>query len=619
MKNIEKILLLTVVALFFSLIACEDDEAFVEKKPVITLVSPINKANGVDIAPSFEWEASDPNEKSLKYDFYLGLDSTKLFLQAENIIKTNYQLKDYKLRKDVSYYWRVVAKNGIQQKESEIWSFFSIPAPSAPVLVSPTEGSYVRDALTFKWDPVPAGEDETISYNVFFGKVNPPTEKIALVDDGSVEFTLDASTLELGKVYYWKVEATDLVNTSSSEIRSFKKLAPGSPDEPFLLTPVNKAAVQSGVALDWTDVVDPDGDAVSYDVYLDKVNPPVALAGNVTTSQYTTSALDANSAYYWYVVAKDPAGNATKSEVFGFSAVNSTPGFPGIHDFAVKDVLSLDETLVWDAAQGATSYDVYVDTVNPPVKKVASDITNTSYLVKNIDVPNNITNVKTYYVRVIAKDGSGNETHSFPVAFTPQMTGTITDARGAEVNNYKWVRVGTQIWMSENLRTKKLTNGSDLVITTTAAGVPNITAERYGEHPEGVEGFTPNWVNTYGRTYTTALARNPLLPPNGWHLPTKTEKDLLQTYTGQKPKDLLGLWYPWATDLYGLNFAPAGFSSTGGAAYRYSDEKDIAYFWIDGVTNGVWGISGNPSGNWVFREFPYNSVGILMSVRLIKD
>ncbi|TNJ45857.1 hypothetical protein KFZ70_09715 [Tamlana fucoidanivorans] len=627
MKHIKKILLFIVIVGIIPFVSCDDDDVMVEQKPNLTLVSPEDNSNGIDIAPSFEWKASDPNGRPLKYDFYLGMDSTKLFLEGQNLKETTYRLEDYKIRKDAVYYWRVIAKNGVKNTESDIWRFMSIPAPEPPVLVSPETEVFVRNDVNLEWEAVPAGEGETIIYNVFLSTTDQFEESdlIATIEDGSTSYTLDVSGLDIGEVYYWKIDASDLINGSSSEVRSFKKLRPGAPDEPIIVSPANKSPAMSGVVLDWTDVTDPEGDAVSYDVYLDKFNQPATLVGTVTNSEFTTTNLDVNSAYYWYIVAKDPSGNFTESEVSGFSVVGASPGFPGIKDFQVANVLSLDEALIWEPASGATSYDVYIDTVNPPVNKVASDIVETQYLVKNSEIPSDITDVKTYYALVVAKDGSGGETNSFPVEFTPQMTGVYTDVRLTEVNDYTWVRLGTQIWMSQNLRTKKLTDGTDIPVLgpVQIPLTPTSTDIYCDEHPEGLPGFTPNWNEVHGRVYSSLLPRSTLIAPPGWHVMNDNDISTLRSYVSHA-SETMGAWHD-GSDIFGLSFVMAGYRYDTLAAnrptgFRTGIEKGRVTYWTNGSgDNDVLELylSGQVNG---FRYYAHNNEHLRMwGIRLVKD
>ncbi|MGB5555110.1 MAG: kelch repeat-containing protein, partial [Flavobacteriaceae bacterium] len=78
--------------------------------------------------------------------------------------------------------------------------------------------------------------------------------------------------------------------------------------------------------LSWQVAVDPDGDAVSYDVFLDTTaSPATLLAGglSVTTVTVTTS-LERATNYSWKVVAKDAEGNTTSSSVFNFTTQGLT-------------------------------------------------------------------------------------------------------------------------------------------------------------------------------------------------------------------------------------------------------------------------------------------------------
>lgn len=71
----------------------------------------------------------------------------------------------------------------------------------------------------------------------------------------------------------------------------------------------------------WNATTDPDGDAVTYDLYLDTVNPPkTLLAENSSETSFTsTDNLQRATLYYWNVVAKDGNGGNTQSKTYTFT------------------------------------------------------------------------------------------------------------------------------------------------------------------------------------------------------------------------------------------------------------------------------------------------------------
>jgi hypothetical protein len=99
-------------------------------------------------------------------------------------------------------------------------------------------------------------------------------------------------------------------------------------------------------SLDW-DCTDPDGDALTYDVYFEKddATPDVLVATGLSTSFYDPGNLDPLAHYYWEVVAEDPYGKTNTGPVWDFvTAPNSAP---------VLGVVMPDSS---SAAAGKTSY-----------------------------------------------------------------------------------------------------------------------------------------------------------------------------------------------------------------------------------------------------------------------
>ena len=91
----------------------------------------------------------------------------------------------------------------------------------------------------------------------------------------------------------------------------------------------------------WEAATDPDGDAVSYSMFLDQEeNPTTPLVEDITATNFeTTERLGLYETYYWNVVASDTEGATTTSSTNTFStrginfetatAINEAPQFSG--------------------------------------------------------------------------------------------------------------------------------------------------------------------------------------------------------------------------------------------------------------------------------------------------
>jgi hypothetical protein len=111
-------------------------------------------------------------------------------------------------------------------------------------------------------------------------------------------------------------------------------MACSSDDEPA--GPTNRAPsepandVASGSPLDgavdaplvpvlrWT-CTDADGDTLYYNVHFGDTSPPPTVSAGQRENSYSPGALEAESTYYWQVVAKDESGATTRSEIWEFT------------------------------------------------------------------------------------------------------------------------------------------------------------------------------------------------------------------------------------------------------------------------------------------------------------
>jgi uncharacterized protein (TIGR02145 family) len=155
---------------------------------------------------------------------------------------------------------------------------------------------------------------------------------------------------------------------------------------------------------------------------------------------------------------------------------------------------------------------------------------------------------------------------------------SFTDPRDGKV--YKTVKIGTQIWMAENLN----------------YNAPS--SKCYDNNPANAE--------KYGRLYNWNTAMK-FCPP-GWHLPTDAEWDILINAVGGKKMagKYLKAKFGWnnngnGLDTYGFSALPGGGRDTGGNFYgagRYGywwsaseNFSDYAYYQLMyyGIDNAYWG------------------------------
>jgi len=94
-------------------------------------------------------------------------------------------------------------------------------------------------------------------------------------------------------------------------------------------------------------------------------------------------------------------------------------------------------------------------------------------------------------------------------------------------NLYHTVAIGTQIWMTENLKTTKLSDGTRIINTTDNAVWNNLTTPGYCWYNNEV-----SYKNTYGALYNWYAVNTQKLCPAGWHVPSDAEWNTLTNYLG---------------------------------------------------------------------------------------
>lgn len=185
----------------------------------------------------------------------------------------------------------------------------AMPAEPVPVADAVIPFTGAGQTINLAW----AGTaTNAITWKVFFGKTSSPALAASNVTSNS--YTASVTT---GGVYYWQVSTTDALNiTTTSPVWSFD--VNSNPTVAAMPVPAISATnVSCNPTIKWSST-DPDGDALTFDLFLDKASTPTAVAasGLTDTSFVVATTLSPNTVYYWKVIAHDPYGG-----IFGKSFV----------------------------------------------------------------------------------------------------------------------------------------------------------------------------------------------------------------------------------------------------------------------------------------------------------
>ncbi len=369
--------------------------------------SPADGARGIAEPIILEWVCIDPDGDSLLYDIYLdtlpspslfksNIESSSLIVPSESISLLVEDIVEGEI-----YYWKVIAKDAFGGvSEGPVWTFRINLPPDKPHSPIPPDGEIVpKDIETFGWkcaDP----DGDPLSYLVQFGVHDyfPLLETIT----SETKARIDPGFREEGETILWRVVADDgKGGLTEGEVWSF--VVNTSPVVPHSPVPARgEIGLPVDTVLEWK-CFDPDGDTLTYDIYFGTSRDPEIVERNLSYSSYDPGRLEAETTYFWRVIAKDHRGGVTEGPLWTFR-VNIPPEIP--HSPSPLDnsvVLVKDTELYWECIDpdgDDLSYDIYFGTSsNPPLAE--SGITDNSYS------PEEMEEGQSYYWRVIARDGKG--------------------------------------------------------------------------------------------------------------------------------------------------------------------------------------------------------------------
>jgi uncharacterized repeat protein (TIGR01451 family) len=281
-------------------------------------------------------------------------------------------LNDLPLLPNTTYYWQVLATNGVYTTYANgspfaFWSFTTLP--NGP-------GNFNKTAPAFNATNVPAGNiafnwtlaSGAVSYTVCIG---------TFAGDCSYSVTSTATSavlpgpLPAGATLVWQVTAHNAAGTNNADSNAWWPFTtvPNAPLSFSKYAPVNGASGQPvGVNLAWQDTPD----ETYYQVCVG-TSPGLCTFANVTTTANTTSyaltGLDFGTTYHWQVSACNAGGctPANGGAAWSFSTLNPPLPGPFYKSAPANGALNVPANagavlLQWTASAQANGYEVCMGT-----------------------------------------------------------------------------------------------------------------------------------------------------------------------------------------------------------------------------------------------------------------
>jgi len=235
-----------------------------------------------------------------------------------------------------TYYWRIdeIEADGTTRK-GDIWSF-TVP-PKTAYNPDPLDGAeFVDPNVELSWTK----GFGAITHTVYLGDNFDDVDNAA-GGASQGEATYTPGPLESEKVYYWRVDEFDAVDTYKGDVWSFT--TPGAVGS---LNPSNGATgVKMTPTLSWT----PADSGASHEVYFgedkdavrnaDKNSPEYKGPKALGAESYDPGKLAWHATYHWRVDEVDSLGNSSKGPLWSFT----TADFISVDDFESYNDLNPDD------------------------------------------------------------------------------------------------------------------------------------------------------------------------------------------------------------------------------------------------------------------------------------
>jgi hypothetical protein len=389
---------------------------FVYKKnniPEVNIIYPEDNSVLNNKNVSLAWEGFDKDGDKLIYNVYLDKNIIPTTIIATKI---NNNILEFSLKETGKYYWRVEVIDENKEKSfSNIYKFIFNNIPTEIELKEPKEGEYITGTkVKLSWEATDVDGDK-LMYDIYFGKEPFPS----LYKENYEGNYIYIENIESNKTYYWKIIAKDGKGEKlESSIMIFKTNT--APTEIELKEPKEGEYITgTKVKLSW-EATDVDGDKLMYDIYFGKEPFPSLYKENYEGNYIYIENIESNKTYYWKIIAKDGKGEKLESSIMIFKT-NTAPTEIELKEPKEGEYITGTKVkLSWEATDvdgDKLMYDIcFGKEPNPALYK--KDYESNYIYIENIE------SNKTYYWKIIAKDGKGGKLESSIMSFNTNTAPT---------------------------------------------------------------------------------------------------------------------------------------------------------------------------------------------------
>lgn len=318
-------------------------------------------------------------------------------------------------------------------------------------------------------------------------------------------------------------------------------------------------------------------------------SPKLSMGSGTGTFSNSVSGLSANTTYYIRAYAINNQGTA-----YGLQVSVTTAALPVVTTNAISAFTSSTATtggnVINDSGASITSRGVCWSTTQSPT--TANNISTNGSGIGGFT--SNLTGLSpntTYYVRAFATNSNGTA-YGNQVVFTTDPI-TVSDIDG---NSYKVIRIGTQLWTAENLKTTTYNDGTVIPMVSGNSAWINLYSAAYCWYNND----PGNNKNIYGALYNWWVVETGKLCPTGWSVSSQDDWTTIDAFldpnSGGKIKET-GTAHWNAPNTGATN--ETGFSALAGG-YRSGD-------WNSG-SGGYFGNLGYDAFFWT-RDSRYTGSG----------